>query len=864
MKKLLIIDSFAIIFRAFYAYPPTLSTPDGQPSNAVYGFTSILIEIIKKFQPEYIVAVFDSATPTIRSTEFSQYKANRKETDPSLLIQIPLVREVLESFSIPVLSIDGYEADDIIGTIIENTKQNTDLEKIVVTGDQDIFQLINSSTSVYLTGKTFSSSKLFRREEVFEKIGVHPEQIPTYKALAGDQSDNIPGVSGIGPKTAAELISKFHSLENLYSNLDKIKESIQKKLEENYEIAIKSLQLATINCHVPLSFDLTECKYEKVDTFKVLRIFEKFGFNSLIKKIDTVKNLKNQIENSANFGSHLVHSESSLNLYNFSDLLNTSSTKFFVDFKIKNYELGFFEIDIYNIKINDGQNIYEVKSEEIIQFLDWINNKTIILFNVKPFLHYLLNKNQHSVFDNINYHDLGFATHVLSAGQFSTDINDIYSYAKIPSEKKYLDRTLHGWSIYSKIADELLKNRIYKLELNVLRNVVLMERSGIEFDKNLAEEYRENLNILKQNLTFQIYDLAGIEFNLNSPKQIGEILYAKRGLPMFSKTKKGSYPTDESTLKKLKLLDPLVELILQYRETEKLLSTYVLALPKYVKSNNRIYAHFDQLGTISGRFSSRNPNMQNIPVAQKDNINIRNLFVSSKKYKFISFDYSQQELRILAALSKEEKMIEAFNQGIDIHALTASEIFGINIENVNKDQRSIGKVINFSIIYGISGYGLSEHLQIDVHTAKGFIDKFYLKYPKLRDYFEEQKELIYSQHYLETALGRKRFAKNLLGTNKLLQQAIIRELLNFPIQGTAADLMKEAICLIYKSLKRYDAKLLLQIHDEFLFEFQGNESEQLDFIEQIKNDMLSVTNLGVNYKVDVKTGVKWGEMQDIF
>jgi DNA polymerase-1 len=856
MKKLIIIDSFALIFRAYYAYPPTLITQDGTPINAAYGFSTIFIEILKKFKPEYLVAVFDSAKPTIRSTEFTQYKANRKETDLALTNQIPIVQQILETFDVPVLKVDGYEADDIIGTIVEQMKDSEGIEKIIVTGDQDIFQLIDQKTTVYLAGNKFSASKIYNRNEVYEKLNIYPEQVPTYKALAGDASDNIPGVAGVGPKTAVELISKFDTLENIFQNLDKIKDSTAKKLQESYEIAVKSLSLATIDRSVPVHFDLDSTKLNSADISRVKALFHEFRFNSLLKKLDEISGIFQQVE-----ADLTLFSTQTINSYmSFQNLNDKAPKEIFIDYSIQNPEQNVSQFQLFKLFVSDGENIYQISQSEYREFFIWIQDKIFITYSAKQILHVIVNTLGLEFINKINFHDLGFATQVLSGGSFNTSMQSIFSFTKHNLDNSKEENASAGLSIFYKIYDELLKNKIYKLELEVLKSVVKLERNGICFDNSLAEEFMTIVQHRREELLAEIYDNVGYEFNLNSPKQVGDVLFNKRGLPLMGKTKGGSYSTDESTLQKLKDLDPVVHQILEYREVDKIYSTYITALPKYVLEG-RIYTTFDQMGAISGRFASKNPNLQNIPTGTKAGVNIRNLFIPTVGYELIAFDYSQQELRILAALADETKMIEAFNEGIDIHALTASELYGVDISEVTKQQRNVGKVINFSIVYGVSAFGLSENLSIDVHTANEFINKFYVNYPKLKQYFDVQKEELYSKNYLETPLGRKRNTANFKSLNRFAQQAVQRELLNFPIQGGAADLMKEAMVAINNVISKYDARMLLQIHDEFLFEFRGNSNERLNFIDEVSTSMQNVTNLGVIYKVDVKSGMRWGEME---
>lgn len=858
-KKLIIIDSFALIFRAYYAYPTALKDRNGSPINAVYGFTNLFLDILKKFNPEYLVAVFDSEKPTIRSTQFTQYKANRKEADLELINQIPQVARVLQTFDIPVLKVDGYEADDIIGTIVSQMSNNKDIEIIIVTGDQDIFQLVKENIYVYLAGGKFSESKLYGIEQVKEKLGVWPHQITTYKALAGDSSDNIPGVAGIGPKTAIELICTFENIDNIYRNLDKIKESTSKKLQENYEIAMQSLNLATIYTQVPVHFDLNSTKLATADVSLIKSLFTELRFSSLFRKLDEInylfKNNSDVVEDI--FGFDLNKKE----IFSLEELIKLNSDVICIEYSLSKSDVVVFDYEIADLCVSNGEKIFTIKKNELNKFFEFCKSKKLVMFNSKPFLHVLYNKFGRTFVQNVQFEDLGFASQILSGGVFGVTKKDTLSYFRINIDLDFYSSTLEGYKIFEKISDQLSQNIVYQLEKKVMLAVLELERSGMAFDKSLHAKYLEivqkNIDIIKK----EIFKEVGFEFNLNSPKQISEVLYDKRGLPVMSKTKTGGKATDETTLHKLKDLDPVVDKILKFREFDKIFSTYVSALPKYLYKDNRIYSTFDQLGAITGRFASKNPNLQNIPLGEKGGVVIRNLFVPSVGYKFISFDYSQQELRILAALAKESKMIDAFNNDVDIHALTASELYDVDISEVTKEQRGVGKVINFSIIYGVSAYGLSENLNLDVSLADELIKQFYSNYPKIQEYFENLKKSLNSQKFLETALGRRRSVENITVQNRFAQQALVRELLNFPIQGTAADLIKEAMVNIYRFLHEYDARLVLQIHDELLFEFKGTNEEEEEFIKQISKAMMNVKDLGVKYKVEHKKGFRWGELE---
>lgn len=868
-KKLVIIDSFALIFRAYYAYPPTLTNREGELTNAVYGFSSLLIDVINKFKPTNLIAVFDPQTPLIRQSDHVLYKANRKETDKELVRQIPRVREVLESFNIPVLKVDGYEADDVIGTLVKKHSGKW-ADTIIVTGDQDLFQLINDDTQIYLAGRKFSQSKLYGADEVKDKLEITPEQVIDYKALCGDASDNIPGVPGVGKKTASKLLNEYQTLKNIYDNIEEIKGSLKNKLSENYEQAKKSQALATIEQNVPLSFNIEESGFETFDLNKVENIFNDLDFKSIIRKLKNLAEDYSQNEtpglfdviNDAGVKSESNLTEVDLKDYKFDDkkiviLANTSN----LDKSCVNYSLS-------SILALVGENKFiRIENSEIKDFFTNLSKKDINIIspNFKNLLH-ALNNDFDLDLSKSKFVDLGVLTHVLSYGMYSHEISDILKFAisvNLVDDVMNLEHLSKAYdSLSNKIGEEERLRGIFELEQSILPIVYQMEQNGITFDERVLINYQEKLESKKAEVKQSIFDEVGHEFNVNSPKQVGEVLFNEMSLPGAKKTKSGSYSTNERVLKDLRKSQPVVDNILNYREIDKLLSTYIKSLPVYVQPDNKIHANFDQLGAVSGRFSSNNPNMQNIPINTNLNVNVRNAFVAeSEKSELISFDYSQQELRILSAISGEQTMINSFNKNIDIHKLTASRLFGLDFDEVSAEQRGVGKTINFSIVYGISSYGLSQRLEISPKEAGVFIKKFYTTYPKIAEFYELQKQVISEKGFAETLFGRRRRNVAFTSSNRFAKQAAERELLNFLIQGSAADIMKFAMRDIDPILKKYKSKLLLQIHDEFVFEYVDSDASKEGFVKEIKEIMETVQDIGVTYKVDYNFGKSWGELK---
>lgn len=853
-KTLLLIDSFALIFRAYYAFPPSLKSADGLPTNAVYGFTSLLLDIILKFKPTDLVAVFDSEGPTIRKTNHSYYKANRSEADELLLQQIPLVRDILNSLDIPVLNVDGYEADDIIGTLIE--KHSNDYDRIiVVTGDQDLFQLVKQNVFVFLAGRRFAESKLYDRDGIFDKLKIYPEQIVDYKAIKGDPSDNIPGVKGIGDKGALELIHQFGSVEKIIENIDLVKDSLREKLINGMDLMLESQKLATVDRFVPLSFDFKSSEFLIFNKSNIASQFQKYNFVSLEKKINQIFDIyhvEREVDKQFQLMSETLEEATKLKA---EEVVNTKSDMLFIiaEYTDVNLNCNNLSLKNYKLKFKDNESIFESNDFSILK-KTLENSQKIILCDIKPFIHALKNIGFQINLDKCE--DLKLIKYL-----YEERISGVYSLNLL--EDNFL-------SCYSQLISDSKLKTLYEIEKRVLYTVLNMEQKGIILDEGMLKEFEQVISKIREELIKTIFQIVGFEFNINSPRQIGEILFQKRGLPVLKKNKTGP-STDEQTLEKLKDLDPLVHKILEYREVDKILNTYLQAFPKYVDKDKRIRAVFDQTGSVSGRFSSKNPNMQNIPVGEILGVNLRNCFSSGDGKIFLGFDYSQQELRILAALSEEEKMITAFEEGIDIHQLTASEIFEKSTRDVSKEERDIGKVINFSIIYGISPFSLGDRLKISVEMAKSFIDKFFVTYPGIRNFIDKTLKFARQNGYTETYLGRRRSNLNINSRNFNLKSASERELFNFVIQGTAADIMKIVMSKLPDLTSEFRNEMVLQIHDEFIFEvdeFKLEDGKIKDkrvelFVSEVYNCMISSIDIGVKFSVDLKYGQRWGSLQKL-
>lgn len=867
-KTLMIIDSYALIYRAYYAFPPTLATPDGELVNAVFGFNSLMLDVINKFLPTNVIAVMDSGEPIERQTAFTQYKANRNPADEIMTQQLPRIEEVLQIFGIPTYKINGVEADDIIATIDNQFAQTFD-KTIIVTGDQDIFQLVDDDTFVYLAGRRFSESKLFDASMVFEKLGIAPVQIPDYKSLAGDASDNIPGVKGVGPKTACDLISKYSTLEGIYENIAEVPGKVQTTLVENQEIAYLSKSLATVNKEIPLSIKIEDSEFENINVEKVREVFNRLQFKSLIPKLERLAKHYGTAHLSYSLfeGSDEPSEEKIVEVLKWDgNPINKDEALLLADFKsIEKDPLNWSFDKIY---FQDGEKIYFVEQADVKDFFTKSSINRIVSFDTKRWMHSIINQ---SIETKVEFFDLGIAGVILSGGRSTYSINSVLNFFGMNYKDDYFSNIKYLDELYNNIKEQFTNEKklefLYDIEFKVLKVVIGMERNGIKADKEFFTKLEAELQKDKESLQQEIYKNAGHEFNIGSPKQVGEILFVEKSLPALKKTKGGSFSTDERSLRDLIGVDPIIENILKYRELDKILTTYVKALPLYINdSTKRIHSIFDQLGAISGRFASKNPNLQNIPKGEVLGTNIRDGFISEEDSYFISFDYSQQELRILAALSGEDVMIDSFNNEKDIHRITATEIFNITDDEVDSAKRDQGKTINFSIIYGISAFGLSDRMKIPREQATLFINRYFEKYTKVRGFMDAVLEEAKKNGYVETVLGRRRYSNTINSSNRNLRQAAEREMFNLVIQGTAADIMKLCMDSFAEITKKYSANLLLQIHDEFLFEVKTSDpkSEQVaNFVKEIKEVMVNVYDLGVKYKVEASIGKRWGKMERI-
>ncbi len=839
MKKLLVIDGNSILNRAFYGIR-LLTNKDGLYTNAIYGMATIIERHIANISPDYCVVAFDLKAPTFRHKMYDGYKANRKGMPEELAVQLPYAKECMAAMGCKVLSLEGYEADDILGTLSAMASREG-IEAYIVTGDRDSLQLISDTTKVLLA-KTKETVD-FDRARFNEEYGIQPEQFVDVKALMGDSSDNIPGVAGIGEKTALKLVSEFGGLDGLYEKLDdsKLTASTKQKLNDGKEMAYLSQTLATINRDVPLGIALDECAYNGMKKEELYSIFVKLDFLALIKKFGLE-------------GVGSIQSDSHIeNTVEPTEILNPSSEELLA--LLENKKVSVKLLNSENLLFFDGEKRYasSIKNAEKIFY-----TATVATHDCKKLYKALA---AHGVCNVTVTFDTMLAAYVLdsSMGDFSCDKLALVYLGQTLGDSFGEELAIFAlWEVLeTKIEENDNKELLYGIEIPLARVLADMELEGFKIDVDGVTRYGEHLSQMAEDLKARIYTYAGEEFNIGSPKQLGEVLFEKMMLPASKKTKTG-YSTDADVLQKLIPYHPIIEDILDYRQVTKLKSTYADGLAKAVDVEGRVHGVFNQTGTVTGRISSSEPNLQNIPVRTELGKEFRKYFVpKNEDYCLIDADYSQIELRILAHISDDEAMINAFMSGEDIHAMTASRVFGVSPEDVTPDLRKRAKAVNFGILYGMGEFSLSEDLNISRAQAKKYIESYLAGFPKISAYLDAIKESARRDGYVTTLFGRKRRIAELSSSNKNLQHFGERVAMNSPIQGTAADIIKMAMVRVAEELKdsRIDAKLILQVHDELLIEANKSCADQAYKI--LTECMENSTKLSVPLDVDAHIGQSW-------
>lgn len=911
-KKLVIIDGNALLHRAWHAIP-SLSTKDGIMVNAVYGWLMIFLKMYKDLRPEYIAVTFDVAGGTFRDVLYEEYKAQREKQPDELYNQIPILKDFLSAFSIKVFEMKGFEADDLIGTICRhNEVDHDDLLTVVLTGDMDTLQLVNNSTYVYAPKKGISETIIYNIDEVTKKYdGLIPDQLIDYKALRGDTSDNVPGIKGIGEKTAIDLIKKFGSLNSLYEILEKdensflengIKKRIIELLKQQKESAFLSKKLVTIKTDVPIDFSLNDCFVKPFDRESIINLFRKFGFRSLIEKLPKVDGEKIPLKNEQ--GSLFKKVGVLKNKIPYQEgyvLVDTKKKLEEALVYLKKYSYISFDtetdgIDSLSCKLLGVSLCGEAGRAWYISYdlIDWIKcileNKQIkkcahnakfdiaVLArygcNVSPITFdtmiasYLINpENRAHGLDAVVFSYLGHEMipiealiGVKGASQITMDMVPIEDVSQYSCED--VDYTFRLMDVLRKELEEKYSLDLFeKIEMPLIEVLYEMEKNGCLIDINFLKNFSEVLKKDLDKIDKTIYEYAGRDFNINSPTQLKNILFNELNIPTDSlkKTKTG-ISTSAGELDKLRGLHPIIDLITQHRELSKLLSTYVETLPNAVDKFGRVHTSFNQTVAATGRLSSSNPNLQNIPIRTQLGAEIRKSFIAPDGFNIVSADYSQIELRVIASLSGDKSMIRGFNEGVDIHRRTASLIYEIDEDAVTKEQRYAAKAINFGVIYGLGAFGLSKNTGISYEEAKSFIKKYFVVYQGVKEYLDFIKEAAHTNGYVETLFGRRRYFPSINSGVPILRASAERAAINAPVQGTAADLIKMAMITVFNKLSTDfpQVRMILQVHDELVFEVPVNLCG--NFIPWVKNIMEGVHTLAVPIVVDVELGKNWGEL----
>ena len=891
MDKLVLIDGNSIMNRAFYGIMGSkmLTTEDGKYTNAIYGFLAILFNIMDDIKPQYIAVAFDLKGKLKRKEIYEGYKANRHGMPEELAEQMPVIKEVLKAMNIDIIEKEGYEGDDILGTLAKyGEKQGLDVT--ILSGDRDTFQLASDHITIRIprtkAGKTETEN--YNRTKILEEYGIEPEQLIEVKALQGDTSDNIPGIPGIGPKTAVSLIQKYHSVEELYKKIELGEDDLKGKQKENIvankEMAELSKVLGKIDTEVPLEDTLENLKVENWDNEKVLELFEKLRFNRYIEKFG-LRNGQTQIENKSKEIDKLeiIETEEIPELGN--------KMFYYLDVVQNQNETDIIKKDIVGISIYSENKIYYIEKTDkfLVQIKKIFEDEKIGKYSYNISEDYIILKQLGITMQNIIY-DAKVAAYVLNpTSKYELDII-VRDYLEIDNEEylksQGIEEKSEQTSLFdteekenniNKIKTGLYAKEIYQLseitakkleeqgELELFNNIDMptvevlaqMQWNGMYVDVQELEEYGETLKQRLEILTQEIHELCGTEFNINSPKQLGEVLFEQMKLPVIKKTKSG-YSTDGDVLEKLREEHPVIEKLLEYRQLTKLNSTYVEGMKPYINpKTKRIHSFFHQTITATGRISSTEPNLQNIPTRFDLGKQLRKVFKPEEGYLYIDADYSQIELRVLAHISNDENMVEAFKQGKDIHKQAASKVFNTPLDEVTKEQRSAAKAVNFGIVYGISDFGLGEQLGISRKKAKQYIEQYLELYSGIKKFMDEVVEKAKETGYVETLFKRRRYIQELKSKNYMVRQFGQRAAMNTPIQGTAADIMKIAMIKVLKELqkRKMKSKIVLQVHDEMMIEAALDEVDEVTNI--LKESMETAAKLNVPLIAEVSEAENW-------
>ena len=852
-ERIFLVDGHSYLYRAFYA-TPYLSNSKGIPTNATYAFLSMIKKLLKEETPDRLIVVFDSKTPSFREEICKEYKAQRQPMPDNLSVQIPYVKTILYAMGLPVIEKDGFEADDIIGTLVERLKDK-DNAVYIVTGDKDMTQLVTKNVLVLDKMKNL----LIGENEVIERFGVKPTHIIDYLALCGDASDNIPGAPGIGEKTARELISSFGTIDDIYNNIDHIKKtSVKNRLLDGKKLVLMSKQLATIRLDVPIEINIDELRHKEPDFESLRNIFKDLEFTTLYMEIKTKKTYKKNWQETTLAGLNLEK----ISLFAYLTGNNT------------------YDVQLESFSAFDGNNVFYSQSKDDLNHII-TNAGEIITHNLKPILTLLL-KNQDasdslepSVFqppDPSRLFDTMLAAYLINPLKKDYSIRSILddfleTEITIPNDKNTIIESASSLFelkdvLYRKLFEMGLTELFFNIEIPLIEVLAHIEYTGVKVQRQiligLSRDFDKRLNTIIK----EIHTLADEPFNINSPQQLSRILFEKLQLPTVKKTKTG-FSTDTEVLETLSAIHPLPQKILSYRTLSKLKSTYIDVLPNLINPRTgRIHASFNQMVVATGRLSSSDPNLQNIPIRGEEGKKIREAFVPGEGFVLLSSDYSQIELRILAHISKDPLLIDSFNKNEDIHAKVAQEVFGVQYADITQDMRRTAKVINFGIIYGMSGYGLAKELGVSQREAQNYIDAYFERYKGVKNYIERILKEARSNGFVKTMFGRIRYVPEINNHDNSVRQVGERIAMNTPIQGTAADIIKLAMVSIHRKLKEkcLCSHIIMQIHDELVLEVKDEETETVKDI--VKTEMENVIKLSVPLNVSLGLGKSWAEAHD--
>lgn len=855
MKKVILVDGNNLLFRSYFATAYTGNTmrnSKGFPTNGLYGLVNMLNKIIREEKPEYMLVAFDKGK-TFRHEKYLDYKGGRNETPDDLKRQFSVAKKLVPLMGIKCFEIDNYEADDIIGTYSKMALIDPEFETTIVSSDKDLLQLINEETEVKLLKQ---KDYIRMNEETFiDTYGIKPIRMIDLKGLMGDASDNIPGVKGIGEKTALKLLQEYDSLENVYDNIDNIKGATKQKLIDGKESAFMSKDIATIYNEVPVTYSLEELKYDGPDVNGLREMYSDLEFYSFLKDFKEEEKKEEKLEYKI--------------IENIDDLKLKEKVSAYLEISETNYH----NADIYGMSLYDGENAYYVPFEVLKENKNILDGKEIYTYDLKKMI-VSLNKYdidiKNCTFDAmiagyiLNYNVKDDIAYLANTFNYDITLFDNFKKEKNMSTEALADLTVKKAKFIYDIKDEFINKMKEEEQLELFSNIEMklssvlasMEIEGVRVDTKVLDEMGENINKKLDELTSEIYNYAGEEFNIQSPKQLGEILFEKLEIP-YPKKKKTSYSTAREILDKIVDYHPIVEKIIEHRTLNKIYTTYIVGIKNCVKEDGKLHTIYTQTLTRTGRLSSIEPNLQNIPIRYKEGKEIRKAFIPEEDSVFLSSDYSQIELRMFAHMSGEQNLIDAFKHHLDIHTKTAMDIYHVSKDEVTKNMRRDAKAVNFGIIYGISSFGLAEDLGVDIKTAKKFLDNYLETFPGIKNYMDKVIKDAYETGYVKTIMNRKRKIDELYNTNHMIKVQGERMALNTPVQGSSADILKKAMIDIYNEFNRLNlkSKMILQVHDELIFNVKNDELEKVK--EIVINFMENAYKLNVPLEVDVEIGKNW-------